>query len=126
VERANAGTTALRRVVVAEDDDDLRTVLARVIDAEPDRACVGPVAGPDVLVLDLVLEGGTSLHLIRRLRDAHPELRIILYSGYVGSVVLGAARERGATACVAKGADYGNLMDAIRGFAPRPGAVAGA
>jgi ActR/RegA family two-component response regulator len=73
---------------------------------------------PDVLVLDLVLEGGTSLHLIDRLRRAHPELRIILYSGYVGSVVLGEARKRGATACIAKGEDYDNLMDAIRGYRP--------
>jgi DNA-binding NarL/FixJ family response regulator len=78
---------------------------------------------PDVLVLDLVLEGGTSLHLIQQLRRSHPDLRIVLYSGYVGSVVLGEARRRGAAACVAKGGDYENLMDAIRGFLPPPVAV---
>jgi DNA-binding NarL/FixJ family response regulator len=125
-----AGSTATRRrrVLIAEDSDDLREVLVRVIDAEPDLECVGAVAAPeriaatvaalapDVLVLDLVLEGGSSLHLIRRLRTAHPDLRIILYSGYVGSVVLAEARKRGATACVAKGDDYEYLLDAIRGF----------
>lgn len=127
--------TRRKRVLIAEDSDDLRNVLARVIDAEPDLLCVGTVAvpeqlpgavaqlQPDVLVLDLVLEGGTSLHQIQRLRSAHPNLRIVLYSGYVGSVVLGEARRRGAAACIAKGDDYENLMDAIRGFVP-PGASA--
>lgn len=116
------------RVLIAEDSDDLRRVLAMLIDGEPDLECVGTVAAPerllattneldpDVLVLDLVLEGGSALHLIRALRDEHPRLRIILHSGYVGSVVLAEGRRRGATACVAKGADYRDLMDAIRGF----------
>jgi DNA-binding NarL/FixJ family response regulator len=119
-----------KRVLIAEDSDDLRHVLSKVIDAEPDLQCVGTVAvpeqlptavaqlQPDVLVLDLVLEGGTSMHMIQKLRASNPELRIVLYSGYVGSVVLGEARRRGAAACVAKGDDYENLMDAIRGFLP--------
>lgn len=116
------------RVLIAEDSNDLRRVLATLIDGEPDLECVGTVAvperllattgelDPDVLVLDLVLEGGSALHLIGALRKAHPRLRIILHSGYVGSVVLAEARRRGATACVAKGGDYRDLMDAIRGF----------
>lgn len=119
-----------KRVLIAEDSDDLRHVLAKLIDAEPDLRCVGAVAvpeqlpgavaqlQPDVLVLDLVLEGGTSLHQITRLRASHPALRIVLYSGYVGSVVLGEARRRGAAACVAKSDHYEGLMDAIRGFVP--------
>ncbi len=121
-----------KRVLIAEDSDDLRNVLGKVIDAEPDLRCIGAVAvpervteavaelNPDVLVLDLVLEGGTSLHLIQQLRRSHPDLRIVLYSGSVGSVVRGEARRRGAAACVAKGGDYENLMDAIRGFLPPP------
>jgi DNA-binding NarL/FixJ family response regulator len=122
-----------KRVLVAEDNDDLRNLLARLLDAEPDLCCVGTVAvpeqlptavaqlRPDVLVLDLVLEGGTSLHLIQRLRSLYPQLRIVLYSGYVGSVVLAEARRRGAAACIAKGDDHDSLLDAIRGFVP-PGA----
>jgi two-component system response regulator DevR len=126
--RAGVARERAVRVLIAEDSNDLRRVLAMLIDGEPDLECVGTVAAPerllastrelepDVLVLDLVLEGGSALHLIRALRDAHPRLRIILHSGYVGSVVLAEARRRGATACVAKGADYRDLMDAIRGF----------
>lgn len=129
--RAATATSANERrlrVLIAEDSNDLRRVLATLIDSEPDLECVGTVAAPerllgttselepDVLVLDLVLEGGSALHLIRTLRDEHPRLRIILHSGYVGSVVLAEARRRGATACVAKGGDYRDLMDAIRGF----------
>lgn len=122
-----------KRVLIAEDNDDLRHLLAHLIDAEPDLRCVGSVAvpeqvaaavarlQPDALVLDLVLEGGTSMGLIERLRSDFRDLRIILYSGYVGSVVLGEARRRGATACIAKGDDYDHLMDAIRGFVPPHG-----
>lgn len=134
-EAAGQAARTTLRVLIAEDSNDLRRVLATLIDGEPDLECVGTIAvperllattrelEPDVLVLDLVLEGGSALHLIRTLREEHPRLRIILHSGYVGSVVLAEARRRGATACVAKGADYRDLMDAIRGFTT-PGADA--
>lgn len=132
-----APQAARTRVLIAEDGDDLRRMLAYVIDAEPDLACVGTVATPerlphsvretrpDVLVLDLVLEGGSALHLIAGLKREHPQLRIVLHSGYVGSVVLSEARRRGAAAVVAKGASYESLLDAIRGFVPRDGDGAG-
>lgn len=121
------------RVLVAEDNADLRGVLARLIDSEPDLACVGAVAttgtlldalaelAPDALVLDLVLQGATTLPLVDRVRAAHPLLRIVLYSGYLSSMVIREARRRGATACVAKADEYDYLFDAIRGFGPPPG-----
>lgn len=114
------------RVLLAEDNDDLRTVLAALIDGEPDMRCVGAVATPDavpplardvrphVVILDLLLQGGSSLHLIRVLQSALPGVRVVMYSGYGSDVTEREARRRGAAAFVVKSADLEPLLAAVR------------
>jgi DNA-binding NarL/FixJ family response regulator len=114
------------RVLIAEDHDDLRTALREIIDAEDDMKCVATVASPeqlvrtaaslqpDVLVLDLLLDGGSSLHPLRELRREMPELRIIVYSGYLSDAVHREARARGASAFIPKGGGFGELLAEIR------------
>jgi two-component system response regulator DesR len=114
------------RVLIAEDDDDLRAALRELVDAEDDLECVATVAAaeqvvrtaaqlhPDVLVLDLLLEGGSSLQVLRELGQEAPELRTILYSGYLSEPVHREARARGAAAFVAKGGSFDELLAEVR------------
>ena len=65
------------RVLIAEDNDDLRDLLVTLVSAEPDLKCVGTaddvdavIAGTaehkaDVLVLDLELQGRSSIDVLQ-------------------------------------------------------------
>ena len=65
------------RVLIAEDNDDLRDLLVTLVSAEPDLRCVGTaddvdavIAGTaehkaDVLVLDLELQGRSSIDVLQ-------------------------------------------------------------
>ncbi len=114
------------RVLVAEDNDDLRRVLSGLIDAEADLECVGRVASPDqvlpvarettpdVVVLDLLLEGGSSMHVIRELKAVLPRAQVVMYSGYGSDVTERESKRRGAAAFVVKSGDFEPLLAAIR------------
>ena len=127
------------RVLIAENHRDLSEVMGQLIDTEPDMQCVGQVsdatevlsaaraAGADVLILDLMLQGGSGLPLIGQLTAAMPELRVIVFSGLANSEeVEREAKRRGAAAFVTKGCDFHVLLDALR-LAPKatPTAAAG-
>jgi DNA-binding NarL/FixJ family response regulator len=115
------------RVLIAENHPDLSEAVARIIDSEPDMRCVGQVpkvsdvapaareASADALVLDLSLQGGSSLTLIEELSSSMPALRIVVFSGLANAEE--AAREtkkRGAAEFVSKGCDFNVLLAAIR------------
>ena len=114
------------RVLIAEDNDDLRRVLAELVDAETDMQCVGRVASPDqvvplarevaphVVILDLLLEGGSSMHVIRELRGVLPAAQVVMYSGYGSDVTERESKRRGAAAFVVKTGDFEPLLAAIR------------
>jgi two-component system response regulator DesR len=118
------------RVLVAEDNDDLRRVLSGLIDAEADLECVGRVASPDqvlpvarettpdVVVLDLLLEGGSSMHVIRELKAVLPRAQVVMYSGYGSDVTERESKRRGAAAFVVKTGDFEPLLAAIRRVSP--------
>ena len=101
--------------------------MSQLIDTEPDMRCVGQVtdaaevlpeareASADVLILDLMLQGGSGLPLIEQLTTAMPELRVIVFSGLANSEeVAREAKRRGAAAYVSKGSDIQVLFDALR------------
>lgn len=115
------------RVLIAENHRDLSDVMRELIDGEQDMQCVGQVtqadhvldaarvAGANVLILDLMLQGGSALPLLEELAAALPELRVIVFSGLAYTEeVSQEARRRGAAAFVPKGADWKVLLAALR------------
>jgi two-component system response regulator MprA len=76
------------RVLVVDDDDAIRTTLARSLGAEGyavdvaangnDALRVARDQAPDLVVLDLMLPGITGLDVCRRLRAAEQHLPIVL------------------------------------------------
>jgi len=124
------------RIVVAEDNADLRTLLQLVIDAENDLGCVGATGSlsdvaalasreaADVVVLDLELNGESSLHHLSTLRDACPAARFVIYSGHAHPKMKEGAMLAGASDYVLKSGDSGELLQAIRAAMQRERPVA--
>src|SRR3569833_1624086 len=115
------------RVLIAENHRDLSDVMSQLIDTEPDMQCVGQVsnatevlsaardASADVLILDLMLQGGSGLPLVEQLTSALPALRVIIFSGLANSEeVAREVQRRGAAAFITKGCDFQVLLDALR------------
>jgi DNA-binding NarL/FixJ family response regulator len=126
------------RVLIAENHRDLSDVMSQLIDTEPDMECVGQVSdastvlaavrdtSADVLILDLMLQGGSGLPLVEELIHEMPELRVIIFSGLANSEeVAREVKRRGAAAFVTKGCDFQVLLDALRPPSPQAPRLAG-
>ena len=72
---------------------------------------------PDVLLLDLMLPEGDGLPLLRILRSAHPELRVVILTMDGGSESVRQAFVAGASGYVVKGAKPHELVEAIHAVA---------
>jgi DNA-binding NarL/FixJ family response regulator len=118
------------RVMIAENHRDLSEVMSQLIDAEPGMQCVATVSEmarvlataretrADVLILDLMLQGGSGFPLIEQLTAALPQMRVVVFSGLANSEeVEREAKRRGAAAFVTKGCDFSVLLGAVR---PKP------
>jgi DNA-binding NarL/FixJ family response regulator len=114
------------RILVAEDNDDLRDLLVTLISAEPDLECVGTANDvdsalactteqqADVLVLDLELQGRSSIDLLKTVRKSGSKISIVVYSGHSHPEMIRHTLAAGADAYVPKSGDYELLFDAIR------------
>jgi excisionase family DNA binding protein len=87
-----APRTAAHRVLVADDEESIRELLARTLAlAEYDVETVGDaraaldrlrMADYDLLIADLRMPGTDGLLLIREARRMHPTLPVIIITGY--------------------------------------------
>ena len=114
------------RVLVAEDNSDLAAAICALIAAEPDMQVYGTVDRTcdlldaaakqvaHVVVLDLDLGGESSVPALMQLRQSHPAMTIVVYSGYdprdLGTVLA----QTGHCGYVAKTGDPDELIGAIR------------
>ena len=115
------------RVIVAEDNDDLRAVMPPLIDDHPDLQCAAVTAYLDevaplieqhqahVAVLDIELRGGSAFKRLPELSRQFPGTRFIIHSGHANPELMRQAREAGAGAYVRKSGDIDELIEAIRG-----------
>jgi two-component system response regulator DesR len=114
------------RVIVAEDNEDLRELIVCLLDAEPDIECVGQTGslgaveplcleyGPNVVILDIELQGESSLRALPALRARLPAVRFIMYSGHAHPQMIRGAIAVGAAAYVVKTGDPQELVRSIR------------
>ena len=114
------------RVLIAEDNEDLRELLVTLISAEPDMKCVATASDVDavitsvtehkaeVLVLDLELQGRSSIDVLKAVRGSGGKLTIIVFSGHSHPEMIRHTLAAGADAYVQKSGDFELLLDAIR------------
>lgn len=112
------------KVFLADDSALIRSRVASMLGA-PDMAIVGQAetpqasidgilaARPDVVVLDVQLEGGTGLQVLRAVRQAAPEIAFVVFSNNSGPAYRKRYLGEGATRFLDKNTEFGQLAQAV-------------
>src|SRR5437764_235945 len=110
------------RLLLVDDDDQLRTALARVLRPTYDveQASSGMLAveavrraAPDVMLVDIHMEGMDGVQLLRRIRELDLDLPVILMSGAPSLDTAVRAVEYGAFKYLYKPLDLGDLRKSL-------------
>jgi two-component system, NarL family, invasion response regulator UvrY len=72
---------------------------------------------PDILVIDLTMPGIGGMEAIRRLRVAHPEARILVFSMHENSALVEHALQAGVSGYISKNSSPESLVTAVRRIA---------
>ena len=106
----------VRRMLIVEDEPDLGACLADYFGGRGfavDTAYSGEEAlervaakPPDVLLLDILLPGLTGLEVLKRVKQAHPCVRIIMVTALDEAELRAEARFYGAVGYVTKPFDF--------------------
>ena len=125
-ERNGTDSDRALRIVIGENNTDLATTVALLLDSESDMHCCATVSSasavlgvleqhaPNAFVLDLSLDDGPSLPLIATLRARQPQAVIIVFTGYQNPVLTEQCLRAGADEVVVKSGDIDNLIEALR------------
>ena len=119
-----------RKLLIVEDDEAFRVRLARAMErrgyavtmAESTVAAGAVLSGgfaPDCAVVDLKLGDGSGLDLVPRIREAAPDARIVILTGYGNIATSVAAIKAGAVDYLSKPADA-DAIDAALNAGERP------
>jgi DNA-binding NarL/FixJ family response regulator len=125
---ANNGAPTVR-VVVADDQDLIRTGLVMILDAQPDLEVVGVAAdgrqavalagrtAPDVVLMDVRMPVLDGVAATREILAARPATHVLVLTTFdLDEYVLGALRA-GASGFLVKDAPRGSLLAAVRAVA---------
>lgn len=118
--------SARRRVFLVDDHPLVREWLATLIDQQPDLAVCGEAgnraralqllgtAEAEIVIVDISLEGGSGLELIKDIRVAHPKTIVIVLSMHDESLYAERALLAGARGYVMKREATRSVLQAIR------------
>lgn len=128
------------RVSIVDDDEGVRTNLARLIASRPEFACVSthphgrnacaeiPRLKPDVVLMDINLGAMDGIECVARLKALMPQLQILMVTAYEDTAKIFPALEAGASGYLLKRSSSEELFDAIRqvqrGESPMSGPIA--
>jgi two-component system, response regulator RegA len=112
-----------RSLLVLDDDAPLRTRLGRALEQRGfEPVLVGSVsealaavksAAPAFAVLDMRLEDGTGLKVVEAVREARPDAKVIMLTGYGNIATAVAAVKSGAIDYLSKPADADDVARAL-------------
>ena len=114
------------RLLLVDDHEMVRAGLRTFLGLQPDIEVVGeagsgeqalalvPRLAPDIVLLDLVLPGMPGLEVARRLRAAHPEVRVVVLTSYAGEESVLPAVRAGVAGYLLKDVGPAELADAVR------------
>ena len=114
------------RIVLVEDNEVLREALVALLESEPDLCPVAhteelsEVAGlcqahrAHIAVLDMEMNGESSVKWLPRLCSEVPHVKFIIFSGHAHSDLIRRTLAAGAASYVVKSGNPALLLDAIR------------
>ena len=114
------------RVVLADDHALVRAGMRSLLGAMAQVEVVGEAASgeealvlaerehPDVVLMDIAMKGMTGLEAAARMRERHPEVRVVILSMHSGEEYVLRALRAGATGYLLKDAATGELELALR------------
>jgi DNA-binding NarL/FixJ family response regulator len=114
------------KVLIVDDHPAIREALAIRISTQPDLRVCGEAADmaealrlvvdadPDVAVIDIGLERGNGIDLIKRIRGRNGRVRMLVWSMYGEDLYAERALRAGAMGYLTKGQATGTIIDAIR------------
>lgn len=113
------------RVFLAEDSAPIRErvtglLAANAVDvvgeAETPQGCVDGILAvqPDVVVLDIQLEGGSGLEVLRTIRRTDPAIAFVVFSNNAAPAYRRRYLQEGATAFLDKSTEFQQLAGAVR------------
>src|SRR5688572_10474308 len=114
------------RILVADDHPVVRDGLTAILGTQSDLEVVGEAAAgaetvqlaatlrPDVILLDLEMPGMDGVEALMRLREANPEVRVIVFTAFDTDERILNAVKAGAQGYLLKGAPREELFNAIR------------
>ena len=100
------------KILIVDDEVHVAKVLADSVRLQGHEALVA-ISGeeglallaqkrPDALFLDLVMPGMSGIEVLRRIREVHPALPVVVITGHASTAEIEEAKRLGVTDCVAK------------------------
>ncbi len=119
-------TNIRRRVLIVDDHPIVRQGLKRMIDAEDDLEVCGEADSepnartavrdldPDIVIVDLSLQDGDGLELVRAVHAHHPEVPLLVLSMHDEAIYAERMLAEGASGYIMKQAAADQLLTALR------------
>ena len=133
--RKGTGCVSHLRVLIGDDDDRVRRCLRTLLSQQCDIDVVGEASEgsdlldavrslrPDRVLVDVQMPGSEGLELVRRIKNAHPSVSVIVLSVYADQLT--EALRAGAGHYLLKGCPMDELLRALRNpCCERPRAMA--
>ncbi len=118
--------SARRRVLIVDDHPIVRQGLKRMIETEPDMEVCGEAATeaqarrairelmPDIVIVDLALQEGDGLELVRDVHAHHPDVPMLVLSMHDETIYAERLLAEGASGYIMKQAAADQLLNALR------------
>jgi len=124
LELTHASPAKAMRVLVVENDDAVRAVLAEVLQEEGFEVVGRAIDGiegvslalsltPDGVLLDVRMPRMGGIEAARAILAQLPNVRIVMLSAYDDASLQAEAKEAGVSAFLVKGCALGELVDAV-------------
>lgn len=121
-----ATASVRRRVLIVDDHPIVRQGLKRMIESEPDLEVCGEAAtesqarrairdlDPDIVIVDLALQEGDGLELVRDVHAHHPDVPMLVLSMHDETIYAERLLSEGASGYIMKQAAADQLLNALR------------
>jgi len=114
------------RILVADDDADVRGLLEKYVKGEPALQLIGAAANtdeaiqlaeehqPDAALIDVGVPGGGGVRAVREISQRSPKTSLIALSGYDDRKTVLEMLEAGAVSYLVKGASRDEILTTLR------------